>query len=394
MPAGKGHHVWVIARLLKPTEVFTVRRSLRSRQPLNWVSHLVNMPLAFPRARLVGMGTAVPPHKLSQDLVRLTAARILGPRYPGFERFAKSFENSGIEQRYSVVPLDWFEEPKDWPARTKAYLEGATALFIAAAQQALEAAGLSPEDIDTIITVSSTGIATPTLEARAMRQLNFRSDVHRVPLFGIGCAGGVTGLALAARLARSTPGSNVLVVSVEACTLSFRAESLRKADIIATVLFGDGAAAACVSTESGEGAILGNGEEHTWPDTLPIMGWEVDRDGFSVVFDRSIPDFVAEHFAPAFAACLDRMGIAPDSLTRTIFHPGGAKVVDAIERALHLNQGVLDHERGVLRDFGNMSAPTALFVLKRVADDKQRGDMVLSALGPGFTVSLLPIRFE
>jgi len=354
----------------------------------------MNMPLAFPPARLVGLGTAVPAHALPQDLVRVTAARILGPRYPDFERFAKSFENSGIERRYSVVPLDWFEAPKDWPARTKAYLEGATALFVAAAEQALDAAGLRPDDIDTIITVSSTGIATPTLEARAMKELNFRSDVHRVPLFGIGCAGGVTGLALAARLARSSPGRNVLMVSVEACTLSFRAESLRKADIIATVLFGDGAAAACVSTESEEGAILGSGEEHTWPDTLPIMGWDVDHNGFGVVFDRSIPDFVKEHFAPAFAACLDRMGIDPDSLTRMIFHPGGAKVVDAIERALHLNQGVLDHERGVLRDFGNMSAPTALFVLKRVADDKPRGDTILAALGPGFTVSLLPIRFE
>jgi alkylresorcinol/alkylpyrone synthase len=354
----------------------------------------MNMPLALPFPRLIGLGTAVPPHELPQDLVRCTAARILGPRYPDFERFAGSFENSGIRRRYSVVPLEWFEQPKDWAARTRAYLDGATALFIDAAQQALDAAALRAEDVDTIVTVSSTGIATPTLEARAMQTMGFRSDVHRVPVFGTGCAGGVTGLALAARLARSSPGSNVLMVSVEACTLSFRSDRLRKADIIATVLFGDGAAAACVSARYGDGAILGEGQEHTWPDTLPIMGWDVEHDGFGVVFDRSIPDFVTEHFAPAFAACLGRMGIEQDSLARMIFHPGGAKVVDAIERALHLDQGILDHERGVLRDFGNMSAPTALFVLKRVAGDEPRGDTVLSALGPGFTVSLLPIRFE
>ena len=136
------------------------------------------------------------------------------------------------------------------------------------------------------------------------------------------------------------------------------------------------------------------GEEHTWPDTLPIMGWEVDKDGFGVIFDRSIPEFVKQNFAAAVQGALAKMGIDPSSLSRMICHPGGAKVVDAIENALHLEQGVLDHEREVLRDFGNMSAPTALFVLERVAANKPKGDMMLAALGPGFTASMLPIRFE
>ena len=199
-------------------------------------------------ARLLGLGTAVPRHKLPQDLVKTVAARILGPRYPDFERLSKSFASSGIDARYSVVPFEWFETPSDWPERTRAYLEGATELFMTAAQRALDASGLRAEDIDTIVTISSTGIATPTLEARAMRHMNFRTDVHRVPVFGLGCAGGVSGLSLAARLARSAPGSKVLLVCVETCTLSFRADRLQKADIIATVLFGDGAAAACLST--------------------------------------------------------------------------------------------------------------------------------------------------
>ncbi|MDB5561716.1 MAG: type polyketide synthase [Hyphomicrobiales bacterium] len=351
-------------------------------------THFVSPP------RLLGLGTAVPPHELPQDMVKQVASRILGARYPEFERLSKSFENSGIDRRYSVVPFEWFEQAKDWPARTKAYLEGATSLFIAAARQALDASGLRPDEIDTIVTVSSTGIATPTLEARAMQQMGFRSDVRRVPVFGLGCAGGVTGLSLAARLAAVAPGSKVLLVCVEACTLAFRADRLQKADIIATVLFGDGAAAACISTDGRQGAILGEGQEHTWPDTLPIMGWEVDADGFGVVFDRSIPAFVKDNFAAAVETALERMGLDLGSLRRMICHPGGAKVVDAIESALHLEQGVLDHERSVLRDYGNMSAPTALFVLQRVAESGLKGNMMLAALGPGFTASMLPIRFE
>jgi alkylresorcinol/alkylpyrone synthase len=138
---------------------------------------------------------------------------------------------------------------------------------------------------------------------------------------------------------------------------------------------------------------LGLGAEHTWPDTLPIMGWEVDKDGFGVIFDRSIPEFVKQNFAGAVGETLERMGIDAASLSRMICHPGGAKVVEAIEEALHLGQGRLDHERDVLRDFGNMSAPTALFVLERVAQSGETGPMMLAALGPGFTASMLPIRF-
>lgn len=345
-------------------------------------------------ARLLGLGSFLPPYRLPQDLVKLNAKRILGERYPDFERLTKSFDSAGIESRYSVVPFEWFERPQDWPSRTAAFLEGAVAMFIGAAEKALAASGLKAEDIDTIVTVSSTGIATPTLDARAMRQMNFRPDVHRVPMFGLGCAGGVTGLALASRLARVSPGSKVLFVCLEACTLSFRADRMQKADIIATVLFGDGAAAACLSTE-GEGiGALGEGQEHTWADTLSIMGWDVDERGFGVVFDRSIPQFVKDNFAHAVGGGLERMGLNRTEVSRMICHPGGAKVVDAIETALDLVPGELDHERTVLRDFGNMSAPTVLFVLERVLQTRPQGTMVLAALGPGFSASLLPIRFS
>jgi len=354
----------------------------------------MNFHASMPAAQLLGMGTAVPAHICPQDMVKIVARRVLGDRYAVFDRLTKSFDNAGIDNRYSVVPFDWFETAQDWPSRTQAYLEGATALFIDAAKRALDETGWRAEDVDTIVTISSTGIATPTLEARAMRVLNFRTDVQRVPVFGLGCAGGVTGLALAARLAVAAPGSKVLLVAVETCTLSFRADRMQKADIIATVLFGDGAAAACVSTNGGESPILGQGAEHTWPDTLPIMGWDVDRDGFGVVFDRSIPEFVKQNLAEAVAGSLEKLHLQQSDLSRLICHPGGAKVIEAIEAALHLQQGALDHERDVLRDFGNMSAPTALFVLKRVIADSPSGTMLLTALGPGFTASVLPVRFS
>ena len=180
-------------------------------------------------------------------------------------------------------------------------------LFIRAAEKALAESGLEASEVDTIVTVSSTGIATPTLDARAMGHMNFRSDVKRIPVFGLGCAGGVTGLSIAARAAASEPGSKVLLVAVGTCTLSFRADRLQKADIIATVLFGDGAAAVCLSTDADDGPEVGQAFEYTWQDTLPIMGGDVDADGFGVIFDRSIPGFVRSHFNDAVDAAFAKL---------------------------------------------------------------------------------------
>jgi alkylresorcinol/alkylpyrone synthase len=339
---------------------------------------------------LIGLGCAVPPHELPQTLAEDTARALLGPRYPEFERTASSFQGSGVETRYCVVPIDWFDHGKRWSERNAAYLAGATDLFIQAARKALDAAGLRGDQIDTVVTVSTTGIATPSLEARAHTQMGFRHDIQRVPVFGLGCAGGVSGLALARQLALAAPGSRVLMVAVETCSLSFRTDRMQKADIIATVLFGDGAAAAVLSTD-GDGPQVGAGHQVLWPDSLAIMGWDVDDIGLGVVFDRSIPGFVTDHFAKAADQALGAAGLTTSDIDRFVCHPGGAKVVSAIEGAMHLPEGSLDAERDTLRDYGNMSAPTVLFVLKQVLDSGARGQMMLAALGPGFTASFLPV---
>ena len=337
--------------------------------------------------RLLGLATALPPHVLPQSEVVARARALLAPLYPQFERIAGAFENAGIDRRHSVVPLDWFGAPHGWKSRNDAYLAGAQALFVAAARAALAEAGLTADRIDAVVTVSSTGVATPTLEALVAAEMGFRPDILRVPVFGLGCAGGVSGLAIARDLAAAVPGRIVLMVAVETCTPMFRMDRMDKADIIATALFGDGAAAAVLGP--GEGPLVGPGVQHMWPDTLQIMGWDVDDIGLGVIFDRSIPAFATEKLGAAFAAMQPALGETP--VARPVCHPGGAKVVTAIETALDLPPGSLDVEREVLRDAGNMSAPTVLFVLDRVLRRGVTGRLLLSALGPGFTLSLLPV---
>jgi alkylresorcinol/alkylpyrone synthase len=343
-------------------------------------------------ARLISLATAVPGHVLLQDEAAAAARKLFGDRYATFDRMASVFETAGIYKRHSVRPLHWFCEPRGWKERTAAYLEGARELFVDAANKALRAADLNAGDVDAIVTVSSTGIATPSLEARAALEMGFRADVQRVPVFGLGCAGGVSGLAIAARLAKAQPAAVVLLVVVELCTLAFRLDRLSKANMIATALFGDGAAA-CV-LRAGEGGIaeIDVCGEHLWPDTLDIMGWGVDSEGFEVIFAQSIPAFAEENIRAAISGILARGGIAMHEVDRFCCHPGGAKVIVALEKALDLEPGTLDHERRVLRNYGNMSSATVLFVLEELLHAGLPARTAMTAMGPGFTASCVSLK--
>jgi alkylresorcinol/alkylpyrone synthase len=213
-----------------------------------------------------------------------------------------------------------------------------------------------------------------------------------VPVFGLGCAGGVSGLSVASRLAQARPGSNVLMVTIELCSLAVRLDEVTKANVIATSLFGDGAAAVVVRAGDGGKTTIESTGEHLWPGTLNVMGWSVDPLGFGVILRRTIPDFVSNELKPALTQILSRMRLSLADIGRFICHPGGAKVINAIEAALGLDQGSLDHERQVIADYGNMSAPTVLFILERALAGGLPPRSLMTALGPGFTASCVSLR--
>jgi len=343
-------------------------------------------------AALVSLATSIPPHQFHQNQILQAAHGLLADRYPEFETLASLFANTGIRNRYAVQPMEWYLERRGWPERTQAFLEGAEKLFVDVARKALARADLSAGEIDTVVTVCSTGIATPTLEARVASEMGFRADVSRVPVFGLGCAGGVSGLSIAARLAEARPGTNVLLVALELCTLAVRHDELTKANIVAASLFGDGAAAVVLRAGDGGAVRVEATGEKLWPDTLGIMGWTVDPEGFGVIFQRTIPDFVRDNMGTAVTEILSRMKLANADVDRFVCHPGGTKVILALERALSLDQGTLDHERDVIADYGNMSAPTVLFVLERALAQGLPPRSLVTALGPGFTASCVSLR--
>ena len=340
---------------------------------------------------LLSMATAVPPHVIEQSTAKEIGRRAFR-RKNLFDRLSGVFDNAAIDKRHVVAPAEWYEQPHGWADRNAVYLAASEQMFEDAARSAIDRAGLSPHQIDGVVTVSTTGIATPSLEARVGPRMGLRSDIRRVPVFGLGCAGGVSGLALTARLATSDPGSNWLFVTVETCSISIRLESDDPASVVAAALFGDGAAAAVVSSRDAGLARLSGSAEKLWPDTLGIMGWRVEDPGLGVLFDRAIPPFIEAELADAVDDMCAQLRVARDDIDRFCCHPGGVKVIDAIETALQLNQGELNLEREVLRDFGNMSAPTVLFVLERLLERGLPERVLMTAFGPGFNCSGLMLE--
>ncbi len=333
---------------------------------------------------IAAVASAVPQYSIDQEAARdmvLLAA-------PGFHSHEALFLNTGIKTRYSCVPLDWHLQAPSWAARNAVFRDAATNLLERIARDCADGAGMELGDIEAIVTVSSTGLAVPSLDALLANRLGLSPSVERLPIFGLGCAGGVSGLARAARLAQSLPSGNVLLLVVELCTINSRLDHTIK-NFISTALFGDGAAGLILRRASDVTSlprVLAVGE-NMWARTEDMMGWSIEDDGFGVVLSPDIPKCARYQLRPALDTFLARHGLVLDDLDGVIMHPGGRKVLESVEAALDLPRQTFQHAWDVLADYGNMSAPTALFVLERTIAAGATGLQLMAAFGPGFTIS-------
>lgn len=336
------------------------------------------------------MATATPPHRLDRAAVEAFALRIFDPQESEIERLLPAFGNAGISERRSALPLERLAEPRGWRQRHADFLETAPPLAERAILDCLARAGLGPESVDALVVTCTTGFTVPSLDALLMDQLPFRTDLQRLPVFGLGCAGGALGLARAAALAQALPGSRVLFLSLELCTQTFRPDDRSKSNIVACALFADGAAAALISTQGPPEAVqLAGWGEHRWPNSREVMGWHVEDDGLGVLFSVEIPRIARSAFGLAADAFLAARGLGRGDIDGHVLHPGGAKVLAALEQSLGLAEGTLVDERAVLERHGNMSGPTVLFALERKLARGLAGRHLLGALGPGFTAGFV-----
>jgi alkylresorcinol/alkylpyrone synthase len=317
------------------------------------------------------------------------ASEVFGHRAELMRRMAKSYGNAGVKQRNSCVPLEWYAGSHGWPERAQLFEENALQLLTEAGRKVLKDAGVESIDVAATVVVSSTGFVTPSLDSLLQGPLGLSTTVQRLPVFGLGCAGGVIGLSRAAAMAKALPGQWVLFLCVELCGLTFRPVDDSKANIIGTTIFGDGAAAVLLRADDKSAAAqIGAWGEHTWPNSRDIMGWKVEDDGLAVVFSHSIPLLVRERMREVTDVFLAKHGLTQQDLAGLIVHPGGEKVLEALEACYGLTNNELADSRAVLAEHGNMSAVTVLAVLEKTLARGASGRHLMTALGPGFSVGM------
>ena len=344
---------------------------------------------------LRAIATATPPHRTPQTEVR-EVARTIFPRLAASRKMLDVFENGQIDQRFFAMPLAWYAEDHSWAEKNAVYVREALRLSVEVAGAALKAAGARPSDVDAVVFVSSTGVSTPSLDSFLIESLGLSPQAARLPLWGLGCAGGASGLARAADLVRAG-FQNVLLIAVELCSLTLVRGDESKSNFVGTALFADGAAAVLLGPRGedgpGGGPRLHGAYSTQIPGSADVMGWDVVDAGLRVRFSRDIPALVRQMMPGNVEQALAAHGWSRDEIEHFVVHPGGAKVVAAYEQALDLPPGALDGARAVLREHGNMSSPTVLFVLERVLRKRPSGKGLLSAMGPGFCAEHVLLEF-
>ncbi|HXT95183.1 MAG TPA: 3-oxoacyl-[acyl-carrier-protein] synthase III C-terminal domain-containing protein [Polyangia bacterium] len=349
---------------------------------------------------IVRTATAVPAHTATQDEVkdRLRALLPLPPRK--LEAVMELFDHAAVERRYSVEALSTLGRPRGLSEVQRLYRENAIALGKKVAAEALAGAGVEARDVDLIVTTSCTGIMIPSLDAHLCNELGFRSDVRRLPITALGCGGGAAALARAHDFLVGFPEARALVVAVELPSLSIQRADVSLANLVSTALFGDGAAAALL-----EGGVRGEARPaasggvrvletlaHIFPQSTYALGFDLEDDGFHSVLSKDVPGLIKGEIARLVRTLIDRRELPREKLSCFVLHPGGRKILAYIEEALGLRREETEPSWEILRDFGNQSSASVLFVLhdwltKRRAAPGAYG--LLAAFGPGLSTEML-----
>ena len=355
-----------------------------------------------PAARVLGTGTALPPHRYEQDALIAAFEAVWSTRHHNARRVGQLHQAVQVGGRNLALPMQDYLG-LDFTAANKAFGEVGLEVGAAALSAALDAAGLRPRDLDCLFFTTVTGISAPSLDARLVNRLGLRSDLKRVPIFGLGCVAGAAGLSRVSDYLRGWPGHTAALLSVELCSLTLQREDLSLANLIASGLFGDGAAAVVCGGAAAEHSGSTGGVPEVlatrsvfYPDTEQVMGWDIGASGFKIILSAQVPQVVDQHMRGDVDAFLADQGLSLADIGSVICHSGGPKVLEAFERSLGLSREATALTWRSLREVGNLSSASVLFVLHDTLRERRPAPGTLGlmlAMGPGFCSELLLLRW-
>ena len=343
---------------------------------------------------VLAVGRALPRHYATQEQLLGEFRRLWARKHFNLERLEELHRAVRVEGRHLALPIERYHELDTFGKANAAWIEAATELGGEAVRSALQRAGVAPDEVNHLFFVTVTGVSTPSIDARLVNRLGMRRDIKRTPMFGLGCVAGASGIARAADYLRAYPDHIAVVVSVELCSLTLQREDVSVANIIASGLFGDGAAAVVLGPGR-RPAITATGQAF-YRDTEDVMGWEIVDSGFKVVLSPQVPQVIREHIGRDIDAFLLAHGLSRADIRHWIAHTGGPKVLDAFQSALGLPPEALALSWRSLAEVGNLSSASVLYVLgdfeeAGLAQPGERG--VLVAMGPGFCAEMVLLQW-
>ena len=345
---------------------------------------------------IAATATALPPYTITRDDVKYYMGRVFDIPERRVEAMMSIVDNAQVHRRYSIFPIDYTIEPRALSQTNNEYIEHAVKLGREAAEKCLKRAAVKADEIDLIITVSCTGFMIPSLDAHLINLMGFRSNVRRMPFTELGCAAGAMALGRAADFLKAQPGGKVLVISVELPSLTFQRKDISQANLISSILFGDGAAAVLVSGEQTRGPKILVSETYTFPDSLGAMGFDLRDSGFHILLAKDVPEMIGGKIGGLVQGFLERHGRKREDIKGWILHPGGARLLGNIEAELGLCKCDTQPSWDILANFGNLSSATILFILQEWLEKRplQAGEYAMAAaFGPGFSAEFLLLQW-
>ena len=348
--------------------------------------------------RIAGVGSALPAHLYRQKQITDALVEHWGARLEAPDRLRRIHSRAGVDLRHLAFSLEEYEQFRTWGQANRAWLRVSEELGTKAIDAVLERAGFGRTDINALYTVSVTGIASPSLDARLANCMGLRSDIKRTPIFGLGCVGGAVGLVRAADYVRAFPDQIAVLLSVEICSLTIQRDDLSIANIISSGLFADGAVAALIAggATAAEGPEIIRTKSIFYPETEEMMGWDISEKGFRIILSPKLPQLIRSRLAADVDSFLDENGLRRKDIASWVIHPGGPKILEAVETALGLCDSELEASWECLSHCGNLSSGSVLKVLEEVIAHHrpQPGRFgVIAAMGPGFCAELLLVRW-
>jgi alkylresorcinol/alkylpyrone synthase len=346
---------------------------------------------------IAATATAVPPHTITREDVKYYMGRVFDIPERKLEAMMSIVDNARVHKRHSIFPIEYTVEPRALAKTNNEYIEHAIKLGTEAAEKCLERAGLKATDIDLIITVSCTGFMIPSLDAHLIHSMGFRPNVRRMPFTELGCAAGAMALGRAADFLKAEPGGNVLVIAVELPSLTFQRKDISQANLISSILFGDGAAAVVVRGKADvPGPKILVSETYTFPDSLGAMGFDLRDSGFHILLAKDVPEMIGARIGGLMDGFLERHGKKREDIKGWILHPGGARLLSNVQDELGLKCCDTQPSWDVLGNVGNLSSATILFILQEWLEKrplKSGENAVMAAFGPGFSAEFLLLQW-